>query len=92
MKRVVIAALLVILLFLFAGCEHRQETQEQRITSAKVRYFDGSMDTLLLKSYTIGRTMVFLHTEDGRTVVIGPNNVIVIEETESQYECQEGGE
>lgn len=65
-------------------------TPEKRVTSAKIRYFDGSMDTVLLKGFTYTSSgMVVLHTDDGRKVVIGANNVMIIEESEAQYNCVE---
>ena len=86
MKKVLIALVLAVLLVVLSGCGMKDPT---RVTSAKVRYFDGSMDTVLLDSYEVGRTAVYLHTAEGRTVVIGPNNVIIIEESKYQYNAQE---
>lgn len=47
---------------------------------AKVRYFDGSLDTLQIKSYkTIGDSILII-TDDGRQMVTGSNNVIIVED------------
>ena len=49
---------------------------------AKVRYFDGSMDTIRITGYSPVGGCVRLTTEDGRVAVIGANNVIIVEEDE----------
>ena len=85
LKRALIAVALVILLFLLAGCDRQQE---KRMLCAKIRYFDGSIDTVLLNGYIVKDAYVVLRTSEGRKVVAGINNVIIIEETESQYECR----
>lgn len=84
MKKGMLFLLLFAIIFLLAGCNGG--TSGRRITTAKIRYFDGSMDTLEVdKWYTSSSGTITLHTEEGRTVVIGANNVILIEESEEQY-------
>lgn len=47
---------------------------------AKVRYFDGSMDTLRIKDYRTINNTILLITDSERQVVVGANNVIIIED------------
>ena len=51
---------------------------------AKVRYFDGSLDTLEITGYTTVGSCIQLRTIDGRRTILGANNVIIIEEEEEQ--------
>jgi hypothetical protein len=51
---------------------------------AKVRYFDGSLDTLEITGYSTVGSCVRLRTLDGRQTILGANNVIIIEEVEDQ--------
>ena len=51
---------------------------------AKVRYFDGSLDTLEITGYSTVGSCVRLRTLDGRQTILGANNVIIIEEVEEQ--------
>lgn len=51
---------------------------------AKVRYFDGSLDTLEISGYSTVGSCVRLRTIDGRQTILGANNVIIIEEVEDQ--------
>lgn len=77
-----VIAVLIAILILCTGC-HSDKT---RVTHARIRYFDGSMDTLEVDSWYSSKSgTVTIYTEEGRKVVIGANNVILIEETEEQY-------
>ena len=51
---------------------------------AKVRYFDGSLDTLEISGYSTVGSCVRLRTIDGRQTMLGANNVIIIEAVEDQ--------
>ena len=94
-KALVAVCLLVVALIVLAGCsagpgKNSSAVTEKRVTSAKIRYFDGSMDTVVLDSYTWGASgILVLYTEDGRKMLIGSNNVMIIEESEAQYNCVE---
>jgi hypothetical protein len=87
----------VVLLCILAGCAvqtvQTQQTgvgTEKRIVSAKIRYLDGSIDTVVVDRYSFAYTGVgVLYTEDGRKLIVGVNNVILIEESEAQYNCTE---
>ena len=65
--------------------------EEKRVTSAKIRYFDGSLDTVLLTSYSwLGNSdLVILHTDEGRKIILDGSNMMIIEESEAQYNCVE---
>lgn len=78
----------VVILAVCTGCSSPDNTDnEKRVTHARIRYFDGSMDVLEVNNwYTSKSSMVIIYTTDGRKVVIGANNVILIEETKEQYE------
>ena len=49
---------------------------------AKVRYFDGSMDTIRITGYSPVGGSIWLKAEDGHIAVIGANNVIIVEDEE----------
>lgn len=94
-KALAVVCLLVVALVVLSGCsagpgKNSSAVTEKRVTSAKIRYFDGSLDTVVLQSYVLDMYgMVILYTEDGRKVIVGPNNVMIIEESEAQYNCME---
>ena len=67
--------------------------EEQKVISAQIRYFDGSQETIILKKYwTSTDGVITLFTDQDRKVLISPNNVIIIEETNDQYNCMDGSE
>lgn len=87
MKKVTLLLVLLITILLLAGCSNGNEPDRRMITTAKIRYLDGSCDTLILERWYASQSgTVTLFTDEGRKVVIGANNVIIIEETEAQYE------
>ena len=49
---------------------------------AKVRYFDGSMDTIRITGYSPVGGSLWLKADDGHIAVIGANNVIIVEDDE----------
>ena len=49
---------------------------------AKIRYFDGSMDTIRITGYSPVGGCIWLKAEDGHIAVIGANNVIIVEDNE----------
>ncbi len=49
---------------------------------AKVRYFDGSMETIRITGYSPVGGCIWLKADDGHTAVIGANNVIIVEDDE----------
>ena len=84
MKKVLIIMVILLVAAIAVACS---VPSKNRVLSAKIRYFDGSMDTVLINSYYVTGAIMTLCTVDGRKVVIGANNVVVIEETEEQYNC-----
>ena len=75
---VLIAVMLAVILFLVnLGAD-----QKPARLIAKVRYFDGSLDTLEISGYKTDGSCVRLRTIDGRQTILGANNVIIIEEGE----------
>ena len=49
---------------------------------AKVRYFDGSMDTIQITGYSPVGGSLWLKAEDGHFTIVGANNVIIVEDEE----------
>ena len=49
---------------------------------AKIRYFDGSMDTIRITGYSPAGGCIWLKADDGHIAVIGANNVIIVEDEE----------
>lgn len=75
-----LAALLVVALLVLTGCSSGG-TETKRTLNAKVRYFDGACEMIELKSYELSRLgVVKLFTAAGDTIIIGPNNVIILNE------------
>lgn len=85
-----IAMLLIfaVILVVCTGCSSPDNANnEKRVTHARIRYFDGSMDVLEVdRWFSSNSGTVTIYTTEGRKVVIGANNVILIEETKEQYE------
>lgn len=75
-----LAALLVVALLVLTGCSSGG-TETKRILNAKVRYFDGTSEMIELESYWLTSSgMVRLNTAAGDVMIIGPNNVIILNE------------
>ena len=90
MKKIMVVLLLVSLLFIVSGCYSQPPPEEDRITSAFIRYFDGSSDRVVVEEFRkYNNGMVGLTTDTGRKIVIGVNNIIIIEESRAQYDCLE---
>ena len=53
-----------------------------RNLTAKIRYFDGSMDTIRITGYSPVGGSLWMKAEDGHIAVIGANNVIIVEDDE----------
>ena len=49
---------------------------------AKIRYFDGSRDTIRITGYSPVGGSIWLKAEDGHIALIGANNVIIVEDDE----------
>ena len=47
---------------------------------AKIRYFDGSMETIRITGYSPVGGCIWLKAEDGHIALIGANNVIIVED------------
>ena len=45
---------------------------------AKVRYFDGSLDTVTIVRWGTSGGSVWVVTDEGRTIQTGANNIIII--------------
>lgn len=85
MKKVVLTILLIAMIVLLSGCWN-SEQNTRRMTTAMIRYFDGSCDAFLINRYFVsGSGVITLYTTEGREVTLGQNNVIIIEESEDQY-------
>ena len=82
MKKIILT-ILILAMLLLSGCYNQTDT---RMTTAMVRYFDGSCDAFLITRYFIsGSGTVTLYTPEGKEITLGQNNVIIIEESEDQY-------
>lgn len=94
-KALVAVCLLVVALIVLSGCNQNTarigyNPEKGKIASAKIRYFDGTTDTVRLKDWSYHNGgIVILTTEEGRQVSVGANNVILIVESEEQYNCVE---
>lgn len=77
---------LIVLLTICSGCTPNAICNDKIVTTAKVRYFDGAMETLVIKRFdTSSAGLVHLYLEDGAEMYFGVNNVIIVKETEERY-------
>lgn len=51
---------------------------EKEINTAKIRYFDGSTDTLQITRYSISDGTVTVWTRDGQVCISSANNIILL--------------
>lgn len=51
---------------------------EKQINTAKIRYFDGSTDTLQITRYSISDETVTVWTRDGQVCISSANNIILV--------------
>ena len=49
---------------------------------AKIRFFDGSMDTIRITGYSSVGASIWLKAEDGHVAIVGANNVMIVEDDE----------
>ena len=54
--------------------------KKQENLIAKIRYFDGSMDTIRITGYSPVGGSMWLKAEDGNFTIVGANNVIIVED------------
>lgn len=85
-KFIAFMLLLIIFLILCTGCSNTgTESGMKKVITAKVRYFDGSMDTLEVERFYYSASGVTLILKNGTEMTLGINNVIIIKESEEQY-------
>lgn len=94
MKKVLVAIVLILAMVLLTACSGantRENGAKRRVLNAKVRYFDGSAEMIELKSYDLFHELgsfVKLTTVAGDEIIIGANNVIIIEEDADREQPQ----
>ena len=77
MKKVLLVLVLAVILLVAVGCNsYHGQAKEPLI--AKVRYFDGSMDTLYITEWRSNGAAITFTSIDGVTTTTGANNVIII--------------
>ena len=62
-----------------AICKTVFHTEKNGPAMIKIRYFDGSMDTIEATGYQIRDGMVYFQNDRGWTIAVGTNNAIIIE-------------
>ena len=82
MKKVLWVILLVGVIGCFLWLALFDMNAASRHMIAKVRYFDGSTDTIRISEYSPVGGSIRLKAEDGHIAVIGANNVIIVEDEE----------
>lgn len=87
MKKVISAILvIIILLVICAGCSKPATDSGRFVWTAKVRYFDGAMETLEIERFDVSASgLIHLYLKDGAEMYFGVNNMIIVKETEEQY-------
>ena len=75
---IVLAVIAAVFIFVIAFCNHNVP----RSLIAKIRYFDGCTDTLSIRDYRVLDNSILITKTDGRMVLVGSNNVILIEDEE----------
>lgn len=73
---IAVMALVVIVSIPWAVIAYYQT--EKEINTAKIRYFDGSTDTLQITRYAINEDTVTVWTRDGGVCITGANNIILV--------------
>ena len=76
-KILVIMLMLAAIVGLVAGC-NAYHGQAKEPLVAKVRYFDGSMDTIYITNWGTNGAAIWFTSIDGVTTTTGANNVIII--------------
>ena len=76
-KILVIMLMLVAIVGLVAGCNSYHGQAKDPLV-AKVRYFDGSMDTIYITNWGTNGAAIWFTSIDGVTTTTGANNVIII--------------
>ena len=69
--------MLVAILSLLVGCSTYQGQAKEPLI-AKIRYFDGSLDTLYITGWHTDGAVITFTSIDGVTTTTGANNVIII--------------
>ena len=77
-KLICFVLVLVAVSLIFVACA--QKKPEHLI--AKVRYFDGTTDTLKITDYKAVGECLQLTSDDGHLCIVGVNNVIIIQDEE----------
>ena len=77
MKKVLLVLVLAVILMLAVGCSSYQGQAKEPLI-AKIRYFDGSMDTLYITEWRSNGAAITFTSIDGVTTTTGANNVIII--------------
>ena len=77
MKKVLLVLVLAVILLVAVGCSSYQGQANEPLI-AKVRYFDGSMDTLYITEWRSNGATITFTSIDGVTTTTGANNVIII--------------
>ena len=72
----VILVALAALGLVVGGCTYKGQAHDPMM--AKVRYFDGSMDTIYITSFRINAGTITFTSIDGVVTTTGANNVIII--------------
>lgn len=94
MKKVLLAIVLILAIVLLTACSGAKVSENEakrRVLNAKVRYFDGSAEMIELQSYSFLKgigSFVALYTISGDKIIIGANNVIIIEEDADREQLQ----
>ena len=73
---VVILIALATLGLIVGGCTYKGQAHDPMM--AKIRYFDGSLDTIYITSYRVNAGAVTFTSIDGVVTTTGANNVIII--------------
>ena len=73
------AALAILLAVIIIAVNVIPEKKPDRLI-AKVRYFDGSMDTIEIRDYDTFDGFVKLTAIDGHYTILGSNNVIIVQD------------
>lgn len=74
---ILIAAAVVCAVAVWGLCSGNAPKRE---TNAVIRYFDGVCEMVIVNRWKVSGGSVILRTAEGRTLVAGANNVLIIEE------------
>lgn len=75
---VLVMSIITNVAIIVAMCNSGNSEKMPDVMTAKIRYFDGSTDTLQITRYSISDGTVTVWTRDGQVCISSANNIILL--------------